>query len=300
MINKGQIAGVFAAAVTPLREDFSIDLDSFHELLSFLADRGCHGALLFGTTGEGPSFSLSERRAVMKLSATFRESMPDFKLLIGTGTPSLDETIQITKDAFEFGFDGVIVLPPYYYRKVSDEGLYQWFSQVLTKAIPHGKSLFGYHIPQVSGISLSIDLLSRLRDTYPDRFAGVKDSSGDPELSRQLGMKFGNDLIVLNGNDRLFSHALENLISPDLRLVWDTKLRNELKPHVQERITACRLVMEGYPPAPPLLKYLLPRMYNFPYWSVRPPLLPLDEETGQKALLEISQLLNHPLDHTLQ
>jgi 4-hydroxy-tetrahydrodipicolinate synthase len=307
MIEIAGLYGVFAAALTPLRVDYSIDLDALNELLDFLSHRGCHGVLLFGTTGEGPSFSQSERREVLRLASRIRESKPDFKLLAGTGTPSLDETINLTKDAFDHDFDGVVVLPPYYFRKVSDEGLFQWFSQVLTRAVPRGKYLLGYHIPQVSGVSLSIDLLSRLKEFYPDRFTGLKDSSGDPELSRQLGMKFGKDLIILNGNDRLFSHALEfhasgcitalaNLISPDLRRVWDAKLRHEIDSITQERITACRLVMDGYPPAPSLLKYLLWRLFNFPYWSVRPPLLAINEKTGQQALAEISKSLSGSMD----
>jgi 4-hydroxy-tetrahydrodipicolinate synthase len=311
MTEKETLAGVFAAALTPLQEDFSIDLDGMLKLLKFLARRGCHGALLFGTTGEGPSFSPGERRNVLKLAAEIRQDLPGFKLLAGTGTPSLDETIQLTKDAFAYDFDAAVVLPPYFFRKVSDEGLFQWFAHVLSRAVPHGKILLGYHIPQVSGVSLSIDLLARLKDSFPDRFMGIKDSSGDPELSRQLGMKFGGDLIVLNGNDRLFSHALENhasgcitalsnLISPDLRRVWEARLRNEMDPQTQERITASRLVMDGYPPAPPLLKYLLSRLFNFPRWPVRPPLLAINEETGQQALAEISMSLSGSFDQVIQ
>lgn len=305
------LTGVFAAALTPLTNDQNIDLDGLRDLLIFLSRRGCHGALLFGTTGEGPSFSPGERIDVFKFATKIRMFLPDFKLLAGTGTPSLDETIQLTKEAFEHGLDGVVVLPPYYFRKVSDEGLFTWFSQVLKQAVPHGGALLGYHIPQVSGVPLSVELLARLKDIYPDRFVGLKDSSGDPEHSKQLGLKFGKDLIVLNGNDRLFSHALENqasgcitalanLISPDLRLIWDANLRNEKDIDTQERITACRLVMDSYPPAPPLLKYLLYRLYDFTYWRVRPPLMATKEETGQQALSEISKVLRSSLDQAVQ
>jgi 4-hydroxy-tetrahydrodipicolinate synthase len=305
-----QLSGVYAAALTPLLADGRIDLDALGELLQFLAYRGCHGTLLFGTTGEGPSFSPIERTESFRYIANIRNTFPDFKLLAGTGTPSLDETIQLTKEAFEYGFDGAVVLPPYYFRKVSDEGLFEWFSLVLEKAVPHGRALLGYHIPQVSGVSLSIDLLARLKDAFPDRFVGLKDSSGDPEHAKQLGLKFGKDLIVLNGNDRLFSHALDhqasgcitalaNLISPDLRLVWNANLRLEKDINTQERITACRSVMDSYPPAPPMLKYLLWRLHNFPYWAVRPPLLAINEETGRQALSEISKAMSNRLDQAL-
>jgi 4-hydroxy-tetrahydrodipicolinate synthase len=310
MIESRQIAGVYAAALTPLSADNNIDMDALSDLLMFLAHRGCHGALLFGTTGEGPSFSPRERLEVFKFAVEIKTSLPDFKLLAGTGTPSLDETIQITREAFENGFDGVVVLPPYYFRKVAEEGLFSWFSQVLDRAVPHGSALLGYHIPQVSGVSLSIDLLARLRDAYPNRFLGLKDSSGDPEHSKQLGLRFGKDMIVMNGNDRLFSHALDhhaagcitalaNLISPDLRIVWNASLNHEKDYYIQERISACRAVMDKYPPAPPLLKYFLWRIYHFPHWPVRPPLLSNSDEVGRQALSEISRFFSDSLDQSL-
>ncbi|MCU0488678.1 MAG: dihydrodipicolinate synthase family protein, partial [Anaerolineales bacterium] len=157
------IHGVFAAALTPLQSDDSIDLDAIPALLSFLAGRGCHGALLFGTTGEGPSFSPSERLAVFQVAVQWRRTDPTFRLLAGVGTPSLDETIQLTRAAFELGLDGVVCLPPYYFRKVSDEGLFTWFSRVIQRAVPSGGAFFGYHFPGVSGVPLSIDLLARLK-----------------------------------------------------------------------------------------------------------------------------------------
>src|SRR5512144_2813317 len=121
------LAGIYAAAVTPLKPDLSPDLDSVHLLLDFLAGRGCHGALLFGTTGEGPSFSAAERGEVWQIAAKWRDSRPSFRLLAGTGSPSLTETEELNRRAFDLGFDAVVSLPPYYYRKASDEGLFRWF-----------------------------------------------------------------------------------------------------------------------------------------------------------------------------
>ena len=125
------LSGVYAAALTPLKSDSTPDSDHLPAFLAFLADRGCHGALIFGTTGEGPSFSPKERRVVFKAALKVRETYPDFRLLAGTGTPSLGETITLTKKAFDLGYDGVVVLPPYYFRTASDEGLYNWFEQVI-------------------------------------------------------------------------------------------------------------------------------------------------------------------------
>jgi 4-hydroxy-tetrahydrodipicolinate synthase len=287
--------GVFAAAVTPLTTDLQPDLDALPRLLDFLAGRGCHGALLLGTTGEGTSFAPDERRAIFSAGLQVRQSHPDFRLLAGTGTPSLEETVQLTRTAFDMGFNGVVVLPPYYYKKITDDGLFQWYSQVILRAVPSGGALFGYHFPGVSGGGLSLDLLSRLKDAYPEQFAGIKDSSGDPEHAAQLGLRFRQDFLVLTGSDRLFSHALQhgaggcitalaNLFSPDLRQVWDAYWAGQPDPAAQARLDAGRAITDRFPPAPPLLKALLARRHAFPRWAVRPPLLPLSPETEAQVL----------------
>lgn len=295
------IHGVYAAALTPLQADDSIDLDAIPALLSFLAGRGCHGALLFGTTGEGPSFSPSERLAAFQVAVQWRRMDPTFCLLAGVGTPSLDETTQLTRAAFEFGLDGVVCLPPYYFRKVSEEGLFTWFSQVIQRAVPSSGAFFGYHFPGVSGVPLSLDLLARLKDRFPRSFAGLKDSSGDPEFAAQLGLRFGSDLLAFTGSDRLFSQALAagaagcitamaNLYSPDSRQVWEASQAGDqmTQEAAQARLTTARLVLERYQPFPPTLKALLAARFGFPNWPVRPPLLPLS--TGQAA--EVLELLN--------
>jgi 4-hydroxy-tetrahydrodipicolinate synthase len=297
--------GVFAAALTPLQADGGLDLDGFERLLEFLSQRGCHGALLFGTTGEGPSFSPLERLAALQRAAAWRQDHPDFRLLAGTGTPSLAETAELTRAAFDLGMDGVVTLPPYYFRKVSDDGLFAWFAQVIRQSVPAQGAFFGYHFPNVSGVPLSIELLFRLKDAFPEQFAGIKDSSGDPQHALALGQRFGADLVVLTGNDGLFSLALQqqasgcitamaNLYSPDLRRLWDAFQAGDLATVAlaQQRLADARAVMDRYPPFPPLLKALLARQYGFPRWPVRPPLLDLSPQAAEQAAAELGRIAN--------
>jgi 4-hydroxy-tetrahydrodipicolinate synthase len=294
------LAGVYAAALTPLTSDQALALDDAPKLLDFLARRGCHGALLLGTTGEGPSFSPAERLEYWRVALSIRKVHPKFHLLVGTGTPSLEETVELTRSAFDMGMDGVVVLPPYFYRKVSDEGLFAWFSQVLRKAVPAGGFLFGYHIPQVSGVAFSLDLLARLKDSFPERFAGIKDSSGDPDHACKLGERFGKDLAVFSGNDRLISLALENsasgcitylanIRSQDLRSVWDAHERGEKDPDAQSRLETARTIMDHYPPAAASLKAVITQLYHFRRWAVRPPLMPISEEDEAKLVGEVKE-----------
>ena len=295
------LAGVYAAAVTPLKNDSSLDLESVPALLNFLASRGCHGALFFGTTGEGPSFSPSERETLLRVVSDHRNTISGFRLLAGTGTPSLSETIDLTKLAFDLGYDGVVVLPPYYFRKATDEGLFNWFSEVIKKAVPSDKYLLGYHFPNVAGIGFSIELLARLKDTFPTQFAGIKDSSHDPALASELGKKFGTDLAVFNGTDSYVQLAMQNkaagcitapanLISADLREVWDLTNKGKDASEAQTRVTKQRHILEKYPPFPPTLKALLHQMHGLPKWSVKPPLEELSEELAQIAETELTEL----------
>ena len=281
--------GVFAAAITPLRSDFSPDLGALPSFLNFLAQRGCHGALLLGTTGEGPSFSPEQRRKVYHAALEVRQEHPEFCLLAGTGTPSLDETSALTRSAFDLGMDGVVVLPPYYYRRASDDGLYTWYHEVIHQAVPTDGAFFGYHFPGMSGVPLSVDLLARLKDAFSNQFIGIKDSSGNPAFAEQLGARFGQDLLVFTGNDSLFTLALQskaagcitalaNLISPDLRRIWDSFQSGQPDLKAQEKVNSVRAILERYPPAPPFLKALLARDFGFPRWPVCPPLLPLPAE----------------------
>ena len=295
------LAGVYAAAVTPLKDASTLDLEAVPVLLRFLAAGGCHGALLFGTTGEGPSFSPKEREILMRSARVYRQQLPGFKLLAGTGTPSLSESVELTKLAFDLGYDGVVVLPPYYFRKATDEGLFNWFSELIKKSVPTKGHLLGYHIPSATGVGFSLDLLARLKDSFPNQFAGIKDSSHDESYAAALGQRFGKDLLVLNGTDSYFHHALKNhaqgaitapanLISEDLREIWDLYQEDKDPTEMQKRVTEQRYILEKYLPFPPILKALLHKLHDFPKWTVRPPLEDVDKKKLEEALKEFSEL----------
>jgi len=294
------LSGIYAAALTPLKADSSPDPEPVPAFLSFLADRGCHGALIFGTTGEGPSFSSAERGIVWQVALKVRETHPDFRLLAGTGTPSLQETIDLTKTAFDLGYDGVVVLPPYYFRTASDEGLFEWFSQVIRNAVPSHGYLLGYHFPGVAGIGFSKYLLIRLKEAFPVQFAGLKDSSHDPGFANMLGQTFGEDLAVFTGTDSYFSMALQNqaagcitapanLISPGLRAIYDAFSRDDDLSETQACVTQQRHVLEQYTPFPPALKALLAKKYGFPRWPVRPPLVETPDDLVEQAAKELEE-----------
>jgi len=297
MTDQKQPYGVIAAAVTPLNQDGSLALDDWPVLLDFFRRRGCHGALLFGTTGEGPSFSPAERLKIFQAVQSYRTTDPDFFLLAGTGTPSLDETVSLNRAAYDLGLDAVVVLPPYYFRKATDAGLFEWYYQVIQRSVPSGAAFLFYHFPAMTGVQLTLDAVARLMDAFPDRHFGMKDSTGEPQFALALGARFSKDLRVFTGADPLFDLALEhhatgcitamaNLRSLDLRCVWDARQQGHVDQAACLRLERARQVMNRYPPNPSLYKALLARFHNFPDWSLRPPLLPMPLQQLEQAMTE--------------
>jgi len=308
MTTQHPLAGVYAAAVTPLHHTTDVDnnaslldLGSVPALLKFFASRGCHGIVLFGTTGEGPSFSPTEREILMRAVCEYREPLPGFRLIAGTGTPSLSETIDLTKLAFDLGYDAALVVPPYYFRKATDDGLFNWFSELINKAVPSTGYILGYHFPNVAGIGFSIELLSRLKDAYPTQFAGIKDSSHDPDLAQTLGETFGSDLAVFTGTDSYLQLAMKNnaagcitapanILSPELREVWDAIREGKDTAESLARVKTLLDVLDKYPPFQPTLKALLHRLYEFPRWGVRPPLVEISHEMEERLVKEFKAI----------
>lgn len=154
--------------------------------------------------------------------------------------------------------------------------------------------ILGYNIPQMSGVSLSIPLLDRLKSAFPDQFAGLKNSWTEAGFAQDLGDHFGPNLVVMTGYDNLFQLSLSKhasgcitasatLISPLLRQLWDLAQRGQDPSAAQMEVNRIRGVMEKYPPSPALIKGLLARWHAFPRWNVCPPMIPVAPEALDSA-----------------
>ena len=176
------LSGVIAAIATPIDESGAPDLKRAVNLARYLLDNGCDGLNVLGTTGEATSFSLDERKAVM--SAYTAEGLPLARLMVGTGAAAVSDAVALTRHAAELGFAGALVLPPFYYKGVPDDGLVAYVDTLVqttsTKPIP----IYLYHFPAMSGLPWHIALIKRLLDSYPNRIVGLKDSSGDMAYAR--------------------------------------------------------------------------------------------------------------------
>ena len=156
--------------------------------------------MVFGTTSEANSFSVVERRRLLERAVS--AGINPKQLLVGTGTCSLVDTIELTRHAIELGCAGALVLPPFYYKQVSDHGLSQYFASLIDGVADERLRLYLYHIPPVAVVSFSLELVEKLISKYPGIVAGIKDSSGDWAHTEQLIQRFGNFTFdVFPGNE---------------------------------------------------------------------------------------------------
>ena len=171
-----RIRGVLAPVVTPFKADLSPDCERFIAHCQWLLSQNC-GLAVFGTNSEANSMSAAERMTL--LDALVAAGIDPSRMMPGTGCCSITETVALTAHAVKHGCAGVLLLPPFYYKNVSDEGLYRYFSDVVQRVGDTRLKIYLYHIPPVAIVSITPKLVERLLSAYPNTIAGMKDSSGD-------------------------------------------------------------------------------------------------------------------------
>jgi 4-hydroxy-tetrahydrodipicolinate synthase len=243
---------------------------------------------LLGTTGEANSFSSAERRMI--LEAALKAGIPADKLLPGTGVVAIPETVELTKHALSLGVTKVVMLPPFYYKGVSDDGLFTAYAQILEKIGDTRLQVILYHIPQVSGVPLSIPLIRRLVEAFPDTVVGIKESAGDFN-NMQAIIAACPGFSVLCGADPLLLPLLKaggagcitatsNLVANSLRTVYD-HVHDEAKSAeveaAQARINAFRTLSNSYVQIPTIKAMVGLKTGNAGWRRTRPPLVPLND-----------------------
>jgi len=189
--------GIWPAMLTPLDEAFNIDHAKLVAHAQSLLRAGCGGVTIFGTTGEGPSFSLRERKEA--LEQLIASGFPADRIMVSTSCAALVETTELTQHAVDLGVHGCLVLPPFFFKGVSDEGIVNGYAQVIDSVNRSQWRLYLYHIPQVIGVALSHDVIRQLVDRYPQIIVGIKDSGCDQAHSVGLAKAFMPPLTVYVG-----------------------------------------------------------------------------------------------------
>lgn len=291
MISK-RLGGVWAPAITPFRKDLSADPARFARYSGWLLENGCSGLAVFGTNSEANSLSVEERMTLLEYLVA--HGVPAGRLMPGTGCCALTDSVRLTAHAVGLDCAGVLMLPPFYYKGVSDEGLFRNFSEVIERVGDARLRLYLYHIPPVSQVGISIPLIERLLKRYPQTVAGIKDSSGDWNNTRAVLDAFastgfevfaGSEVFLLpnlrHGGVGCIS-AMANVNAAAIHQVFEN-WRGADADGLQERITATRAVVQKYPMIP-ALKAIVARGLADPEWTtVRPPLVELS--AGQRESL---------------
>ena len=181
-MTQNKLTGVIAAVATPVTADGAPDLDRALNLARHLLDHGCDGLNVLGTTGEATSFSLQERMGVM--NAYQANGLPMHRLMVGTGAAAMSDAVALTRHAAKLGFAGALLLPPFYYKGVPDDGLFAYVETVVKATAGDPIPLYLYHFPAMSGLPWHVALIRRLLDAFSSRIVGLKDSSGDMTYAR--------------------------------------------------------------------------------------------------------------------
>ncbi len=198
--------GINAAVLTAMKPDLTPDLDRMAAHCRWLLANGCNGLGILGTTGEANSLGLHERKAV--LEGLVARGIPAHVIMPGTGCSNLSDTVELTQHARAHGCKGVLVLPPFYYKAPSDDGLFAYFSEVITR-VGGGIAIYLYHFPQQSAVPFSLDLIGRLLKAFPGAIKGVKDSSGSYENMKAMIDAFAADgFEVYSGSDEFVQRIL--------------------------------------------------------------------------------------------
>jgi 4-hydroxy-tetrahydrodipicolinate synthase len=294
------VQGVLAAVLTPLNADLSPDRMLLARHCRWLLENGCSGLAVLGTTSEANSFSVEER--LQLLDGLVEEGIPGNTLLPGTGCCAVPDTVRLTQKAIELGAAGVLMLPPFYYKNVSEEGVFAAYSEVIDQIGDPRLRVYLYHFPQMSGVGVSRTLIERLLKRYPDVIAGMKDSSGN--LDNMIGNArtfpgFG----VLSGSDEFLLPLLKeggagcitavcNVAMSMAAEVYDAWARGDLGAAelAHGRLTLVRRAISAYPLTAALKDVMARHTGNDGWRRVRPPLTNLAPAECSDVLLALDLL----------
>jgi 4-hydroxy-tetrahydrodipicolinate synthase len=284
------LRGVIAPTLTPFNDDLSIAEDLYiAHARRCLAD-GCVGLAPFGTTSEALSVGMDERMDMLEKLAD--SGIVPAQMIPGTGLTSLPDTIRLTRHAVELGCAGVMTLPPFYFKDVADDGLYDYFRRLIDGVADDRLQIYLYHIPQVAGVGIPVPLVRRLHQDFPDTIVGIKDSTGD--WANTLALLGIEGLRVYPGSELPLMEALElgatgsisataNInaagIAEVIRL-FDSGDKVAAARH-HETVKKFRLTVQGYAPIPVMKRMMAIASGDQRWVNLRPPLLPASVEEGE-------------------
>src|SRR2546421_7015004 len=291
-----RIEGVLSPVITPFRKDYSPDEERFVRHCRWLLKSGCAGLAIFGTNSEANSMSVAEKRRL--LEALVKGGVSPATLMPGTGHCAITDSIELTRAAVELGCAGVLMLPPFYYKGVSDEGLYRNFAEIIERVGDERLQLYLYHIPPVSQVAITVALIDRLLSKYPGIVAGVKDSSGDWNNTKEMLDAFAkNSFDVFAGSEVFLLDNMRNggkgcitatgNINPGPIANVYKNWRSTEADKLQAGITATRKIVQKQPMIPALKAAVAHFGNDAPWKTCRPPLVELTSAQEEELIRDL-------------
>ncbi len=280
---------IYAAVLTPLKDDLAPDIPAWLDHCRWLLAEGLTGLAILGTTSEANSFSVDERLAM--LDAIGMSDIDARVVIPGTGCCAIPDTVKLSKKAVSIGCSGVLALPPFYYKPVSDDGLFAAYSEVIQRVGDQRLKLYLYHIPQNTGVPITLKLIEKLLGAYPDTVVGIKDSSGDFTNMAAMVKNFPG-FRVLSGSDQFLLDLLRaggagsitacNNIAARLSARVIAHWRDQKGEAAQAELSAVRKTVQQYPLVEALKEIMASFTGRAAWRTLRPPLRPLarDEATA--------------------
>ena len=289
-----QSSGVYAAVLTPFTAALEPDLERYVRHCKWLLANGCDGLAPLGTTGEANSLSVAQRLALVEAAAA--GGVPMQKCIIGAGSCALSDAVTITKAVVQAGAGGALLLPPFYYKNPSEDGLFAFFSEVIDRVGDARLKLYLYHFPQLSTVPITIPLVARLKRAYGDTIAGLKDSSGDWNVSQSFLKEFPGFGVFSGSEEFLLPNlraggvgcisASTNVTAPLARPVY-LAWRGAEADGLQRGLTEVRLIFQSYP-LQAALKEVMARVSGDESWRL---LLPPNQALAPAQRAELARRL---------
>jgi 4-hydroxy-tetrahydrodipicolinate synthase len=294
-----RIHGVLAPVVTPFKIDLSPDGERLVAHCKWLVSQNC-GLAVFGTNSEGNSLAAEERSAL--LEELVAAGIDPWRMMPGTGCCSITETVALTAQAVKLGCAGVLMLPPFYYKSVNEEGLYRYFSEVVQRVGDARLRIYLYHIPPVAVVGITTGLVERLLKAYPNTIAGMKDSSGDWNNTKSFLEAFGQSgFDVFVGSESFLLAGMRNggvgtisataNVNPAAIHKLYVEWRNADADEQQANLDVTRDVFGGKYLMIAALKQGIAIYANDPAWArVRPPLIELTAEQSRALAADLEAI----------
>lgn len=290
-----RLQGIFSPVLTPFSADGKPDPDRFLRHCKWLLDQDV-GLAAFGTNSEANSLSTGEKMEL--LNVLIDAGLPAARMMPGTGSCALPEAIQMTRHATQQGCGGVLMLPPFYYKGVSDEGIYRYYASIIEAVGDSRLRIYLYHIPPVSQVPISLALIERLLKQYPGTIAGVKDSSGNWENTSAMLAQFqphGFDVFAGSENFLLANMrgggagcitATGNVNPSAIVRLYKTWTQADADDQ-QKQLDVQRAAFAQFPMIPAMKAAIALKTGRMDWIHVRPPLVELDADQREKLALSL-------------